>query len=149
MPVSCLRPSWSLLWSSCLVLFSVSLHVFPGSSGHPCFTPGRSNNLRWLPIPGLLSLPEMKYHMHAQLLSHDWLFATPWIAACQASMSMGFPWQEYWSGLPFPSPRDLPNPGTELMSPSLQVDSLSLRHLAAHESVLCIHTFPVLDFLPV
>ena len=64
-------------------------------------------------------------------------------------MSMGFPWQEYWSGLPFPSPRDLPNPGTELMSPSLQVDALSLRHLAAHESVLCTHIFPVLDFLPV
>jgi len=38
---------------------------------------------------------------------------TPWTAACQAPLSMGFPRQEYWSGLPFPSPGDLPNPGIE------------------------------------
>ena len=37
------------------------------------------------------------------------LFATPWTVACQALLSMGFPRQEYWSGLPFPSPRDLPD----------------------------------------
>ena len=36
---------------------------------------------------------------------------TPWTVACQAPLSMGFPRQEYWSGLPFPSPGDLPNPG--------------------------------------
>ena len=46
------------------------------------------------------------------------LFATPWTVAHQ-SLSMGFPRQEYWSGLPFPSPRDLPNPGTEPISPVL------------------------------
>ena len=40
-------------------------------------------------------------------------FATPWTVACQASLSMGFPRQEYWSGLPFPSPGDPPNPGIE------------------------------------
>ena len=39
-------------------------------------------------------------------------FAIPWTVAHQAPLSMGFPRQEYWSGLPFPSPRDLPNPGT-------------------------------------
>ena len=44
---------------------------------------------------------------------------TPWIVACQALLSMGFPRQEYWSGLPFSSPGDLPNPGTEPMSPIL------------------------------
>ena len=50
--------------------------------------------------------------------------ATPWTAACQAPLSMGFPRQEYWSGLPFPPPGDLPNLGIELMSPALtQVDS--------------------------
>ena len=43
----------------------------------------------------------------------------------QAPLSMGFPRQEYWSGFPFPSPEDLPNPGMESGSPSLQVDSLS------------------------
>ena len=41
------------------------------------------------------------------------LFATPWTIAYQAPPSMGFSRQEYWSGLPFPSPRDLPNPGIE------------------------------------
>ena len=50
--------------------------------------------------------------------------ATPWTVACQAPLSMGFPRQEYWSGLPFPPPGDLPNLGIELMSPALtQVDS--------------------------
>ena len=53
------------------------------------------------------------------------LFATPWTAACQAPLSMGFSRQEYWSGLPFPSPGDLPDPGIEAGSPALQVDALS------------------------
>ena len=48
----------------------------------------------------------------------------PWTVAWQAPLSMGFPRQEYWSGLPFPSPGDLPNPGTEPGSPALQVDDL-------------------------
>ena len=49
---------------------------------------------------------------------------TPWTVACQAPLSMGFPRQEYWSGLPFPSPGDLPNPGIKPRFPELQVDSL-------------------------
>ena len=51
-------------------------------------------------------------------------FETPWTADRQAPLSMGFPKQEYWSGLPFPSPGDLPNPGIEPRSPTLQADSL-------------------------
>ena len=47
-----------------------------------------------------------------------------WTAACQAPLSMGFSRQGYWSGLRFPSPGDLPNPGIELGSPAMQVDSL-------------------------
>ena len=47
------------------------------------------------------------------------LFATPRTVAFQASLSMGFPRQEYWSGLPFPSPGDHPNPGIEPVSPVL------------------------------
>ena len=50
--------------------------------------------------------------------------ATPWTVACQAPLSMGFSRQEYWGGLPFPSPRDLPDPGIEPESPALQADSL-------------------------
>ena len=52
-------------------------------------------------------------------------FSTPWTIASQAPLSMKFSRQEYWSGLPFPSPGDLPNPGTEPTSPALQADSLS------------------------
>ena len=49
---------------------------------------------------------------------------TPGTVACQAPLSMGFSRQEYWSGLPFPSPEDLPDPGIEPRSPALQADSL-------------------------
>ena len=49
---------------------------------------------------------------------------TPWTVAHQAPLSIGFSRQAYWSGLPFPSPRDLPNPGVEPRSPALQADSL-------------------------
>ena len=50
--------------------------------------------------------------------SHVQLFATPWTVARQAPLYMGFSKQEYWSGLPFPSPVDLPNPGIEPGSPT-------------------------------
>ena len=50
------------------------------------------------------------------VLSHVQLFATPWIVAYQAPLSMGFSRQEYWSGLPFPSPGDHPDPGIKLLS---------------------------------
>ena len=53
------------------------------------------------------------------------LFVTPRTVAYQASLSMGFSRQEYWSGLPFPSPGDLPNPGTEPGSPALEADALT------------------------
>ena len=52
------------------------------------------------------------------------ILATLWTVACQAPLSMGFSRQEYWSGLPFPSPGDLPNPGIEPGFPALQADSL-------------------------
>ena len=55
-------------------------------------------------------------------LSHAQLSAIPWTVALQAPLSMGFPRQGYWSGLPFPSPGDLPAPGIELLSPALQLD---------------------------
>ena len=48
--------------------------------------------------------------------------------ACQVLLSMGFPGQEYWSGLPFPSPGDLPDPRIELAFPALQLSSLPLSH---------------------
>ena len=53
------------------------------------------------------------------VLSHVWLFETPQTVARQAPLSTGFPRQEYWSGLLFPPPGDLPHPGTESASPAL------------------------------
>ena len=57
-------------------------------------------------------------------LSHVWLSVTPWTVAHQAPPSVEFSRQEYWSGLPFPSPEDLPNPGIEPRSLALQADAL-------------------------
>ena len=59
-----------------------------------------------------------------KLLSRVWLFATPWTVAYQAPPSMGFSRQEYWTGLPFLSPGDLPKPGIEPGFPTLQTDAL-------------------------
>ena len=58
------------------------------------------------------------------VLSCIQLFATPWTIACQAPLSLEFSKQEYWSGLPFPSPGDLPDPGIKPGSPVLQRDCL-------------------------
>ena len=60
-----------------------------------------------------------------KLLSRVQLFMTPWTVGHQAPVSMGFPRQEYWSGLPFPSPGDLPDPEIEPRSPALQADALT------------------------
>ena len=71
-----------------------------------------------------ISLNSLVYslpYVSVKLLSRVRLFATPWTIAYQAPPSMGFSRQEYWSGLPFPSPGDLPNPGIEPRSPALQV----------------------------
>ena len=64
------------------------------------------------------------------VLSRVWLFVTPWTVAHQASLSMGFPKQDYWSGLPFPSP-DLPNQGS---NPCLLHCRKSLYHWATWEA---------------
>ena len=58
------------------------------------------------------------------MLSHVQLFVTPGTVAHQAPLSMGLSRQEYWSGLPFPPPGDLPNPGIKPKSPALQADAL-------------------------
>ena len=70
-------------------------------------------------------------HSRPQVAGGDCLVAklcltlvTPWTVACQAPLSVGLSTQEYWSGLPFLSPADLPNPGIKPGSPALQADSL-------------------------
>ena len=67
----------------------------------------------------------MKERKKMKSLSCVRLFATPCTVAYQAPPSMGFSRQEYWSGLPLPSPGDLPNQGIESWSPALQADALT------------------------
>ena len=65
------------------------------------------------------------FNVWVKSLSQVRLFVTPWTIAHQAPRSMGFSRQEYWSGLPFPSPGDLPHQGIEPRSPTLQADALT------------------------
>ena len=71
------------------------------------------------------NLPTMQEKVKVKSLSCVRLFATPWTVAYQAPPSMGFLRQEYGSGLPFPSPGDLPNPGIKPRSPALWADALT------------------------
>ena len=80
----------------------------------PCLPRGKA-----LPSLIIMEVNEVKS------LSHVQLFATQWTVAYQAPLSMGFSRQEYWSGLPFPSPGDLPKPGIKPGSPALQADVLT------------------------
>ena len=66
----------------------------------------------------------LKVKVKMKSLSPVRLFATPWTVAYQAPQFMEFSRQEYWSGLPFPSPWDLPDPGIEPRSPALWADTL-------------------------
>ena len=70
----------------------------------------------------------------AQSLNPVQLFVTPWTVAHQVPLSVGFSRQEYWSGLPFPSPGDLPHPGIEPRSPALQADSFSSETPGKHKN---------------
>ena len=74
-------------------------------------------------------------HTVVQSLSSVRHSETPWTVAHQAPLSMGFPRQEYWSGLPFPG--DLPNPGIKPASHAWQADSSSLSHLGSLLSPFC------------
>ena len=71
----------------------------------------------------LMELTQKVCCQRSQSLSRAGVFATPWTAAHQAPLSVEFSRQEHWSGLPFPSPGDLTDPGVEPRSPALQADS--------------------------
>ena len=83
--------------------------VFKESKGPVC--------LFWFAVS--VSLQQVVWHIVVCMLSYVWLLVTPWTAAHRAPLSMGFSRQEYWLGLPFPSPGDLPDPGIEPTSPTL------------------------------
>ena len=92
----------------------------PSRPSQPCFS-FMECNICPSPTTSLLSFKEK---WKCELLSHVWLFVTPWTVACQAPLSMGFSRPEYWSRLTCLPPGDLPNPGIQPKSPALQVDSL-------------------------
>ena len=76
-----------------------------------------------------------KQKVKVKSLSHVRLFAIPWTVVYQASLSMGFSRQEYWSGLPFPSPGDLPDPGIKPRSPALQAGALPSEPLGSTHKI--------------
>ena len=89
-------------------------------------------DLSTLSIVNLFALNSLLYSLQfssVQSLSCVLLFATPWMVAHQAPLLMGFSRQEYWSGLPFPTPGDLPNPVIKPASPALHADSLPSKPL--------------------
>ena len=77
---------------------------------------------------GCISSPKVK----VKSLSRVWLFVTPWTVARQAPLFTGFSRQEYWNGLPFPSPGDLPSPRSEPRSPRCRQTPYSLSHQGSH-----------------
>ena len=82
------------------------------------------------PTTSLEYFPDLNSHIickresESEVAQSVWIFVIPWTVVYQASLSMGFSRQEYWSGLPFPSPGDLPDPGIKPRSPALQADTL-------------------------
>ena len=103
-------------------------HSLPPTPGYdskgvdPCFVNHGGFGLVSPPtdLREVFVLKERKVMSHSRVQ----LFATPRTVAYQAPLSMGFSRQEYWSGLPFPSPGDLPDPGLEPRSPTLRADAL-------------------------
>ena len=112
------------------------------------FLPNCSLPLLWLSSPEKLCFLEVIKtfchrhscccwnHNEVKLLSHVRLFATHWTVVYQSPPSMGFSRQECWTGLPFPSPGDLPDPGIEPGSPAFQADALTSEPPGNHHSHL-------------
>ena len=84
-------------------------------------------------FPEDIIMPDDYLKVKVKSLSHVQLFATPWTVPLQAPLSIEFSRQEYQSGLPFPSPGDLPNSGIKLRFPALLADSLPTEPLGGLE----------------
>ena len=101
----------------------------------PSEPPGKSNNNTVLPFKN--SCQHISYSSvpvcMLSCFSRVRLFVTPWTVACQAPLPMGFPREEYKSGLPFPLPEDLPDLRIEPCLPHWQMDSLSLSDQESHD----------------
>ena len=104
-------PRWSRSHLKCWLLYPTG-DVSAGTSHHPVSWGSARESSR------------KRVRRKVKSLSHVQLFMTPWTVAYQAPLSMGFSRQEYWSGLQFPSPGYLPNPGIEPGSPMFQANAL-------------------------
>ena len=103
-------PTWfkELAWSAWLQLLCCLLPQSSANKEHPAWTSAVGFSLR--------EYLEMSMFVFAQMFSHVWLFATPCTIAHRTPLSMRSSRQEHWSGLPFPTPGDLPDPGIKLVS---------------------------------
>ena len=109
-------PQFKSINSSVLAFFMVQLsHLYMTTGKTMALTIGSFV----LKVMSLLFNTLSRFKVKVKLLSHVWFFATPWTVGYQVPPSVGFSRQEYWSGLPFPSPGDLPNAGIEPGSPTL------------------------------
>ena len=122
---------WRRKWQPASVFLPGEFHGQKSLAGYSPWDQKGSDKTEWLTLSlsHLFSiylciylftyLWNVKWKVKVKLLSRVWLFATPWTVAYQAPPSKGFSRQEYWSGLPFPFPGDLPDPGIEPGSPAL------------------------------
>ena len=123
--VSCIEPGLAIRF-----IYDI-IHVSMPFSQIITLSPSPTESKRLFYISVFLLLSHIQgyhYHLskfHIYVLSCVWLFVTPWTIAYQAPPSIGFSRQGYWSGLPFPSPGDLPDPGIEPGSPVFQADVLT------------------------
>ena len=100
-----------------------------GTLGSNCYVHDLNCSSRFIGINGCQNLSNCCFLFSHEVVSDS--FMTPWTVAHLSPLSLGFARQEYWNGLPFPPPGDLPNPGIKpmsLVSPALQADSLPLGH---------------------
>ena len=117
-----------LLCGSCLARY---YWLFWGPHSDPLFLWTCITRLKLLQVPkseGQSETNEEVFALHACSVV-SWPFVTPWTVPCQGPLLMGFPRQEYWSGLPFPFPGDFPEPGIKPVSLRWQASSLPLSHL--------------------
>ena len=126
------RHNWSdLAWKHSVILAATAKSL----QSRPTLCDPIDGSPPGSPVPGILQARTLEWvaisfsnawnwKVKVKSLSCVQLLATPWTAAYQAPLPMGFSRQEYWSGLPFPSPGDLPSPGIELWSPTSQADIL-------------------------
>ena len=145
--LSKIKPNNSLCWdlqlavnldnlrkSTSLVSRGLSLKRHPlhhGGTSNPCFCCPALLHPSLISTTCSPSLQGLAHCWCCGLLSYVWLLGTPGTTAHHAPLSMGFSRPEYWSGLPFPFPGDLPDLGTELTPLAWQVDSLPMSYLGS------------------